>query len=139
MNDTELLREKIRTLKEKVQALNILIVDDEKPLREKTGEFMEKFFNKVDCAEDGQVALEMFDKGTHYDIVITDLQMPHMTGEVLIEKLVAIDPDLFIVVMTGTPDMKNDLLKTCDSCLAKPVGLDDMLNMMEAFTEKKKL
>jgi CheY-like chemotaxis protein len=139
MNDTELLREKIKTLKEKVKSLNILVVDDEEQLREKTGDFMEKFFNKVDCAEDGEIALNMYNRGISYDIVITDLQMPNMGGEELITKLRTIDTDLFIVVMTGTPDLDNDLLQQCDTCLSKPVGLDDMLKVMEALAEKKKL
>lgn len=139
MNDIELLREKIKSLKEKVSTLNILVVDDEEQLREKTGDFMEKFFNKVDCAEDGEIALRMFNGDTSYDIIITDLQMPNMTGEELIRKLRAVDRDLFIVVMTGTPDLDDGLKQQCDVCLGKPVGLDDMLKVMELLAEKKSL
>ncbi len=139
MNDIEQIREKITTLKEKVMGLNILVVDDEEHIREKTGAFMERFFDKVDCAQDGAIALKMFNSDMSYDIVITDLQMPNMTGEELIKELRVIDADLFIVVMTGTPDLDDELLQICDICLAKPVGLDDMLKMMETLTEKKKL
>lgn len=139
MNDIELLREKIKALREKVSSLNILVVDDEEQLREKTGDFMGKFFNKVDCAEDGEVALSMFNGDTAYDLIITDLQMPKMTGEELIQKLRAADPDIFIVVITGTPDLDDELIQQCDLCLSKPVGLDDMLKVMERLTDKKNL
>ncbi len=139
MNDMELLREKIKALKEKVNSLNILVVDDEKQLREKTADFMAKFFNKVDCAEDGEIALKMFNGNTSYDIIITDLQMPNMTGEKLIEALRNIAPELFIAVMTGTPDLDEELKQQCDICLGKPVGLNDMLKVMEMLAEKKKL
>ena len=139
MNDVEQLKEKIKTLREKVRRLNILVVDDEELIREKTGDFMEKFFDKVDCAEDGKVALAMFTKETSYDIIMTDLQMPNMTGQELIKELSAIDPDLFIVVMTGTPDLDDAILQKCAIFLEKPVGLDNMLKMMELLTEKKNL
>lgn len=139
MDDIQELRAKIRTLGEKVSGLNILVVDDEEQIREKTGDFMEKFFNKADCAEDGEIALSMFKGDTSYDIVITDLQMPNMRGEELMKELRAIDPELFIVAMTGTPDLDEELLQICDLCYAKPVGLDDMLKMIEKLAEKKKL
>jgi len=48
MNEIELLKEKVKTLKEKVRTLHILVVDDEEQIREKTGAFLEKFFDKVD-------------------------------------------------------------------------------------------
>ncbi len=139
MNDLQLFAQKVKALKEKVSALRILVVDDEELIRKKTGDFMESFFDKVDCAEDGEAALKMFNKDVSYDTVITDLQMPNMTGEELIKKIRAINPNLFIVVMTGTPDVNDELIEGCDICLSKPVGLDDMLKMMEMLVEKKGL
>ena len=139
MHDIALFKEKIISLKDKVRGLNILVVDDEELIRVKTGAFMEKFFDKVDCAKDGKDALKMFTGDTSYSIIITDLQMPYMTGEELIQELRAIDPDLFIVIMTGTPYSDDKLTQTYDICLEKPVDIDDMVQMLEQLTQKKKL
>lgn len=140
MNDIEQLREQIIALKEKVKRFKVLVVEDEDQIREKTGSFMERFFEKVDCAEDGKVALDMINKDiSYYDVIITDLQMPNMTGQELIQELLCIDKDFFIVVMTGTPDFKNELIKECDISLAKPVSLEDMLNVMNILVNKENL
>ncbi len=140
MHDIKQLKEQIQTLRERVKQCKILVVDDEDEIREKTGAFMERFFDIVHCAEDGKVALDMFNQDPTFDIVITDLQMPNMPGEKLIKALKIIEPELFIVIMTGTPpDVDDEYTHLYDLCLAKPVGVDDMLKMMEMLVERKKL
>jgi YesN/AraC family two-component response regulator len=76
------LKEKI----EKLKALKILFVEDEKNLREIIGETFTKLEVQFDTAENGQVALAMI-KDYPYDLVVTDINMPIMNGLDLIENI----------------------------------------------------
>jgi YesN/AraC family two-component response regulator len=78
----ENLKEKI----EKLKALKILFVEDEKNLREIIGETFTKLEVQFDTAENGQIALEMI-KEHPYDLVVTDINMPVMNGLDLIENI----------------------------------------------------
>ncbi len=67
------------------QKLSILIVEDYKPLRDDLVETFENFFDIVISADDGVEGLlaytyyhQKYDK--HFDIVISDIQMPHKNG-----------------------------------------------------------
>lgn len=76
------MKEKI----EKLKALKILFVEDEKNLREIIGETFTKLEVQFDTAENGQVALAMI-KDYPYDLVVTDINMPIMNGLELIENI----------------------------------------------------
>lgn len=76
------MKEKI----EKLKALKILFVEDEKNLREIIGETFTKLEVQFDTAENGQVALAMI-KDYPYDLVVTDINMPIMNGLDLIENI----------------------------------------------------
>ena len=61
---------------------------------------------KVSCFLDSQKAYDAFSQEPEaYDLVITDLTMPQMTGMVLAEKMLAIKPSLPIILFTGYSDM----------------------------------
>ena len=77
--------------------LSILFVEDHAELRENTTEILKSFFNVVDSAEDGIIALKKYknyynDNSSHYDIVLSDIQMPNLNGVELTSKLYNINP-----------------------------------------------
>ena len=86
---------------------------------------------QVELAGDGEAALALSERGG-FDVVVTDLAMPRMTGWELIAALRARQPDLPIVVMTGyLPPGGRDAL-FADGCtpaalLLKPFGISDLL------------
>ncbi|MFP4378931.1 MAG: ATP-binding protein [Candidatus Sumerlaeia bacterium] len=80
----------------------ILLVDDEEPIIQVGRLSLERLGYKVTAAESGPEALEYFGANPEkYDVVITDLTMPRMTGLELAEKLLAIRPDIPIILCTG--------------------------------------
>jgi DNA-binding NtrC family response regulator len=80
----------------------IMFVDDEESIRMIFKEFSEKFGYKVNLFENGKKALEEFQKDPdHFDLVITDMTMPGITGDILSTKLLEIKPDLPIILCTG--------------------------------------
>ena len=79
---------------------NILIIDDEKNIREGLAEALELEGYNTFIAENGKIGLERISKGD-IDLVITDLRMPEITGEMVLEKVVAENPSVPVIVLTG--------------------------------------
>jgi CheY-like chemotaxis protein len=63
----------------------ILVIDDEKSIRNTLQEVLEYEGHKVDLATNGNEGLEFFDKGD-YDVVLCDIKMPGMDGIEVLEK-----------------------------------------------------
>lgn len=129
----------IKTIKEKVSHLRILIVDDEELIRILTCNFMQRLFGEVVMAVDGQDALEKFNQQGPFDMVLTDIRMPKMSGRELIKKLRAIDSKLFIAVMSGAPEEAEDDLQCSDVFMDKPVGFDQITMILSQMIDKNGL
>ncbi|MFC1693473.1 sigma-54-dependent transcriptional regulator [Candidatus Latescibacterota bacterium] len=81
-------------------AKRILVVDDEKSMRDTLKIMLEKEGFEVDSAENGAEALKMFEND-NYDLIITDLKMPEVDGIKLIETLNSMGSDTSIIIMTA--------------------------------------
>jgi len=125
--------------KEKVKNLSVLIVDDEEEIINSTSQFMKKIFTSVDSAKNGQEAIIKYKEVGGYDIVLTDINMPIMNGWTLINKLRKIDNKVFIIVMTGTDNLKNETIKTCNMCVYKPISIDEIKNILDLIIKEKSL
>ena len=78
----------------------ILLVDDERSVRRSLREwFMEDGF-EVETAEDGQQALRVMDSGP-FDIFILDLKMPGMDGITLQKRILEVDRDATVIILTA--------------------------------------
>jgi CheY-like chemotaxis protein len=81
---------------------SILFVDDEKPIADMARLVLEGLGYKVTVETDCPAAFEMFrDDPVRFDLVITDMTMPKMTGYDFARKLLSIRPDLPIILCTG--------------------------------------
>ncbi|HKJ65808.1 MAG TPA: response regulator, partial [Desulfopila sp.] len=99
----------------------ILVVDDEALVREITEDMLSRFGYKVLLAENGEDALELFvDRKEEIDLILTDLGMPGMGGEKLIEKLRALDPQVKIIIASG-------YLSTSSTSKAESLGAQGFL------------
>jgi CheY-like chemotaxis protein len=80
----------------------ILLVDDEQPLVEIGKQMLERLGYTVATRTSSIEALELFKAQPHrFDLVITDIVMPNMTGEKLAQKLMDIRADIPIILCTG--------------------------------------
>ncbi|MBR9982417.1 MAG: response regulator, partial [Desulfatitalea sp.] len=83
----------------------ILLVDDESALLHMGNQVLSKLGYRVTVAQDPREALALFDREPRaFDLVITDLTMPHLIGTELARRLLAIRPDLPILLCTGYGD-----------------------------------
>lgn len=78
----------------------ILIIDDEKHIREGLATDFEMDGYNVHLASNGQEGLELLEKGD-IDLVITDLRMPGISGEEVLKKVTAQMPGIPVIVLTG--------------------------------------
>jgi len=91
---------KVRELQELGVNMRILYVEDDEIIRSQTNEFLSKFFGRVELAFDGEEGLEKFRNGT-YELVISDISMPKMSGIDMITEIKAIKPDQIIIVTSA--------------------------------------
>ncbi|MBN1626114.1 MAG: response regulator [Deltaproteobacteria bacterium] len=83
-----------------IEDVNILVIDDEAVIRDGCVKVLTKDGWKVDTASDGIAGLEMI-KAKKYDILFLDLMMPGINGLEVIPRVKDIDPDVYIIVITG--------------------------------------
>jgi PAS domain S-box-containing protein len=80
----------------------ILFVDDELPIAKMGSQTLERLGYQVAVRTASIEALELFrSKPNHFDMVITDMTMPNMTGDSLVIELMKIRPDIPVILCTG--------------------------------------
>ncbi len=105
---------------------NLLIVDDEKNIREGLGKALEMEGYNVFLAENGREGLETIQKND-MDLVIADLKMPELSGEELLKRISSSYPTLPVIILTGhgTIESAVDAMRNgAYDFLTKPVNLD---------------
>src|SRR6186713_2305354 len=90
----------------------ILVVDDEESIREFLDIMLRKEGYEVTVAEDGQKAIDVLKKKS-FDMVISDLQMPNVTGMELLKHTRDNYPDVIFMIITafGTTESAVDAMK----------------------------
>ena len=78
----------------------VLVVDDEVEFSEVVAERMRGRGFEVDTAENGPAGLEMIQK-KNYDAILLDMAMPDMDGIETMRRMLEVDPDLQIIILTG--------------------------------------
>ena len=103
----------------------ILLVEDEFDLRATTERILEEWGYQVVVASNGLEALELWRREFgRFDLVLTDVVMPEMRGDQLVERLAELDGDIKVIFMSGfnsgePPDRGR--------ILPKPIDEDELL------------
>ncbi len=111
----------------KIPRYNVLVADDEEPVRKLVATLMSRRGHQCFQATDGVDALAKA-KTIRFDAIITDIVMPKMDGISLIKEVLMISPRLPIMVMTG---FKNDFTPA----VAKTAGARDFIAKPFSLTE----
>jgi len=86
-----------------VARARILLVDDEPQLLQLVQKYLQRLDYEVEAHVQASEALKAYESAAQrYDMVIADLQMPGLSGEVLLEKMLRINPKLRLLVCTGS-------------------------------------
>ncbi len=119
----------------------ILIVEDEKSMREVLKILLEGEKYEVVSASDGLEGLSYITNDI-FDLVITDIKMPKVGGFELLKKAKEISPDTIIIMITafGTTEAAIDAMKSgAYDYINKPFKIDEIRLIVEKALEKKRL
>jgi CheY-like chemotaxis protein len=118
----------------------VLFVDDEKGIVDAMRLALESLGYRVTAMRDSVEALEAFRHNPEgFDIIITDMTMPNMTGKELAEEIISIRHDMPVILCTG---FSEQISKTAaegmgiSAFLMKPVGINDMANTIREVLDK---
>ncbi|MBO4428042.1 MAG: sigma-54-dependent Fis family transcriptional regulator [Bacteroidales bacterium] len=109
--------------------MKILVVDDERYIRNSLKEILGDEGYEVEEAEDGSQAVEMIDK-EHYDVVLCDIKMPGKDGIEVLDHVSEQGIDSMMVMLSGHGDIQTAvdcLKKGAFDYLAKPLDLNRLL------------
>jgi CheY-like chemotaxis protein len=116
-----------------LRPLSILIVDDDPLVLESLRATLESDGHKVTAADGGQAGLdsvaELQQRGERFDVVITDLGMPHIDGRRVASAVKAASPSTPVVLLTGWGQRlvdEGDIPAHVDHVLNKPPKLRDL-------------
>ncbi|ADW18609.1 two component, sigma54 specific, transcriptional regulator, Fis family [Desulfobulbus propionicus DSM 2032] len=118
---------------------SILVVDDELSMREFLKILLEKEGYQVATAADGQAALERAEK-TAFDLVITDIRMPGMSGLDLLARLKQLQADIGVIMITAfaSPDDAVTAMKSgAFDYITKPFNVDEIKTVIRAVLKKR--
>lgn len=119
----------------------ILVVDDEKNIREGLKKSLELDGFTALTASNGQEAFKVFEQG-EIDLVITDLKMPQMSGEALLKKIKQKSPSTPVIILTGHGTVENAVETMREGAydfLTKPVNLKKLTLLIKRALANKQL
>ena len=112
---------------------SVLVVDDDTRLRKLCTAFLQKGEYDVVAVEGADQALE--EARVHrFDLVLTDMKMPGMPGDELIQLLKEIQPEILVVIMSGSPEantMNESGAREIYQFIAKPFTMKDILEAVQ--------
>jgi len=124
---------------EKISPRKILVIDDEEGVREVLKGIFQNEGHQVTLAQAGKEGLEEFEKGD-FDLVLTDLGMPKMSGWELAKRIKEIDPSVPVGLITGwavAPTRNKTKEKGVDFILSKPFDYTKIVREVNAVLKSK--
>ena len=124
----------LNDLVELTSKLHVLYAEDDLILRENTVSLLRDLFSDIDEANNGVEALEIYKSHPEsYDIVITDLNMPHMNGMELIKNIQLLNPQQPIIVVSAhneTEYFLESIRKNVSGYILKPIDFDQLIETL---------
>lgn len=118
--------------------LKILLVEDDEALRFIVKDNLEQNRYHVNDAEDGEIALELFNKNT-FDLIILDVMLPKIDGFQLAEKIRKTNeqvPIIFLTARSMTEDKIMGLTIGGDDYIPKPFSMEELLLKIKIFLRR---
>ena len=119
----------------------ILVIDDETIVHESCNRILTEEGYSIDSAYTGQEGFSKIEEGS-YDLVITDMKMPGISGMEALKKIKDDNPDIGIIMVTGysTAETAVEAMKLgAFDYLPKPFTPDELITVVSKALEKKKV
>ncbi len=119
----------------------ILVIDDERAIRNSLKEILEYEKHEVELAEDGPTGIKLVASG-NFDVVLCDIKMPKMDGLEVLEKLQEDHPEIPIIMISGHGNIDTAveaIKKGAFDFIEKPLDLNRILITLRNATDKTTL
>ena len=119
----------------------ILVIDDERSIRNTLKDILEFEKYQVELAEDGFIALELL-KASDFDVILCDIKMPGMDGIEVLQKIEEIKPDIPVVMISGHGNIDTaveSIKKGAFDYIEKPLDLNRLLITLRNAMDKSTL
>jgi len=129
----EAKKEKVTLKSRKQEKTKILVIDDEKEIRQLLSDILTDGGHEVTAASDGNKGIEVFKKG-EFDLVFTDLGMPRMSGWQVAKQIKSINDQIPVALITGwSVDLSESEIEKSgvDLVAQKPFKVDQMLKLVQ--------
>ncbi len=122
----------LKKLNELCNQFTILYAEDELQIQEEVAKTLRRIFKEVYTADDGDMGLKLF--GEHHpDMVLTDIQMPRLTGLEMAKAIKEISPHTPIIIATAFNEDRyfiEAIEEGIDSFLLKPIDKDKLFQAL---------
>jgi PAS domain S-box-containing protein len=131
--DSDLLSTTIHTTEMQIPPISkILVVDDEEDVRDLLADILSSFGHEVVTAKSGERAIELLEE-TDFQLLVTDLGMPDMSGGELAERAKQIRSGIPVILCTGWGESINSIYikdGVIDLIITKPFDLEQVANAL---------
>ena len=120
------------------EGTRILVIEDDPDMRFILQKVLEKIGYRVQAVESGLKGLEAI-RGERFHLAIVNIKMPVMGGEETIREMRKIDPQIPVVVVTGSPEWLTEELKAqIQGWIYKPFRLKELGSLVRDLLEARK-
>ncbi|MBF0376566.1 MAG: response regulator [Desulfamplus sp.] len=110
----------------------ILVIDDELLILKLLNKLLTKIGFLVDVAENGKVGINKINQNS-YDLILTDIKMPEVSGDEVLEYVKSKNKSIPVIGMSGTPWLLE--LHSFDAILSKPYNNQDLVEVVNRFLQ----
>jgi len=121
---------------------SILVIDDEKGVRETLSLILKMEGYQVESTESAITGLELIDQGKNYDFIICDIRMPGMDGLQFLKEAQNRDSGSILIIITayGTLEDSIEAIKSgASEYISKPINTEELLLRMAMSKERERL
>jgi DNA-binding response OmpR family regulator len=120
-----------------MSSLSLLLIEDDLALQEELKSFMENFFSFIDTTDNAVDALSLYSK-KHYDLILTDIQLPTTDGLSLVKSIKQQNKNQMVIVMSAYKETEY-FLRSIElqifSFLVKPFSSEELLQTIFKATK----
>ena len=131
-----------RAVRDPATQERILVVDDEEPIREVVCSMLGAVGYPCTPAASGKEALALLASGAEFELMLSDLMMAEMQGDVLLERAKEKSPDMPVIMVTAVSDLSvalNSIRNGAYDYLLKPFEREQLLNTVKRALENRRL
>jgi CheY-like chemotaxis protein len=125
----------VKALREQVKDLKVLFVEDELEVKIATANLLERFFDELHTASNGEEGLELFEQHKNFDVVISDIKMPKLDGFHMAVKMKQNQPKLYIAFLTGSLEGYLDDKEVANKVIIKPLLYENIIELISEIAQ----